>query len=64
MEQTLINAIGSVGFPIVACIYVAWMHYESEKRHSDERVKMTEALTKMSVLLEHIKSLLEKAEHE
>lgn len=61
MEQELINMIGSVGFPIVACIYMAMVHkedneqrFESEQHHADERNKMTEALTKMNVTLEYI----------
>lgn len=60
MEQELINAIGSVGFPIVACIYMAYIHNESEKRHSDERTEMTKALTEMNSLLEYIKTILER----
>ena len=58
MEQELINAIGSVGFPIVACVYMAYIHNDSEKRHSEERVNMTEALTKMNVMLERIIDML------
>lgn len=60
MEQELINAIGSVGFPIVACIYMAYLHNESEKRHSDERNDMTKAITEMNSLLEYIKGILER----
>ena len=67
MEQDLINAIGSLGFPIVACVYMAWLHNEQEKRHeekedqhSKERVAMTEALTKMNVVLSDIKDMLGK----
>lgn len=67
MEQEIINAIGSVGFPIVACCYMAWMHNESErqriedeKRHSDERNRMTEALTKMNTTLEYILSFIKE----
>lgn len=70
MEQELINAIGSVGFPIVACIYMAWMHNEQEKRHeekeeqhSKERVAMTEALIKMNVVLSDIKDMLGKGKN-
>lgn len=58
MEQELINAIGSVGFPIVACIYMAYIHNDAEKRHSEERVNMTEALTKMNVMLQSIIDML------
>lgn len=60
MEE-IISAIGSVGFPIVACCYLAWMHHESEEqrirdeqRHSEERSAMTEALTKMNTTLDYI----------
>jgi hypothetical protein len=67
MEQEIINAIGSVGFPIVACVYMAWMHHQTEEqriadeqRHSDERKSMTEALTKMNVTHDYILSFIKK----
>ena len=60
MEQELINAIGSVGFPIVACIYMAYIHNESEKRHSNERNEMTKAITEMNSILEYIKGIMER----
>ena len=60
MEQEIINAIGSVGFPIVACIYMAYFHNESEKRHSDERAEMTKAITEMNSLLEYIRGIMER----
>ena len=60
MENELVNIIGSVGFPIVACIYMAYIHNESEKRHSDERAAMTKAITEMNSLLEYIKGILER----
>jgi hypothetical protein len=67
MEQEIINAIGSVGFPIVACVHMAWMHHQTEEqriadeqRHSDERKSMTEALTKMNVTLDYILSFIKK----
>ena len=71
MEQELINAIGSVGFPIVACVYMAWMHHQAEEsrisdeqRHSDERKGMTEALTKMNVTLTYILDYIKKKDGE
>lgn len=60
MENELANIISSVGFPIAACIYMAYIHNESEKRHSDERAAMTKAITEMNSLLEHIKDILER----
>lgn len=71
MEQEIINMIGSVGFPIVACCYMAWMHSESEKqriadeqRHSDERKGMTEALTKMNTTLDYILNFIKETSKE
>lgn len=67
--NALTNFIGSVGFPIAACIYMAWLHHESqekaiesEQRHSDERNAMTEALTKMNVTLDYILDFIRKQE--
>lgn len=56
--QAIIQAIGSVGFPIVACIYMAYIHNESEIRHSLERKEMTEAVNRNTTVLEIIKDHL------
>lgn len=53
--NTIIQAIGSVGFPIVACIYMAYIHNDSEIRHSQERQEMTEAINNNTTVLEIIK---------
>lgn len=70
MEQEIINAIGSLGFPIVACCYLAYMHNQSEQqrikdeqRHSDERNAMTQALTKMNTTLDYILQLIKKEDN-
>ena len=56
--NAIIQAIGSVGFPIVACIYMAYIHNESEIRHSQERKEMTEAVNRNTTVLEIIKDHL------
>ena len=68
MSQEIISAIGSLGFPIVACCYLAYLHHQTEqqrlddeKRHSDERKGMTEALKKMNATLEYILSFVKDA---
>lgn len=60
MDADIVQLIGSLGFPIVACCYLAWVHFNAEERHGNERVAMTEALTKMNSTLEHINSILER----
>lgn len=56
--NVIMQAIGSVGFPIVACIYMAYIHNESEIRHSEERREMTEAINRNTTILEIIKDHL------
>lgn len=56
--NVIIQAIGSVGFPIIACIYMAYIHNESEIRHSDERKAMTDAINGNTLVLEVIKDRL------
>lgn len=70
METQIIEMIGSLGFPIAACVYMAWLHHTSEERriadeqrHSDERKGMTEALTKMNVTLDYILDLIKDKEY-
>ena len=56
--NVIMQAIGSVGFPIVACVYMAYIHNESEIRHSKEQTEMTEAINNNTKVLEIIKDRL------
>ena len=56
--NAIMQAIGTVGFPIVACIYMAYIHNESEIRHSKERQEMTEAINRNTMVIEIIKDRL------
>lgn len=42
--NTLIQAIGSVGFPIVCCIYLIYTMQKNEERHTEEIEKMRETV--------------------
>lgn len=53
----VISMIGSVGFPIVACIYMFKINQEQSAQHKDEMGKMTEALTDLKLA---INSLIDK----
>lgn len=53
--NAIMQAIGTVGFPIVACIYMAYIHNESEIRHSQERQEMTDAINRNTMVIEIIK---------
>ena len=41
---TISNIIGSLGFPIVACIYMAYVNAKQTEAHKEEMSKMTEAV--------------------
>ena len=69
--NAITGLIGSVGFPIAACIYMAWLHHSSqeeritsERRYSEERNAMTEAITKMNVTLDYILETIKKDKSE
>lgn len=54
---TITSMIGSLGFPIVACIYMAYMNAKQTEAHKEEMSKMTEAVNELKVA---ITSLVDK----
>ena len=51
------NIIGSLGFPITACIYMAYVNAKQTEAHKEEMSKMTEAVNDLKVA---ITSLVDK----
>lgn len=51
------NLIGSLGFPITACIYMAYVNSKQTEAHKEEMAKMTEAVNELKVA---ITSLVDK----
>lgn len=45
--DAIINAIGSLGFPIVACIYMAWIVNQQEKTHGEAMNKISDAIAEL-----------------
>ena len=54
---TITNIIGSLGFPIAACIYMACVNAKQTEAHKEEMSKMTEAVNELKVA---ITSLVDK----
>lgn len=54
---TITSMIGSLGFPIVACIYMAYVNAKQTEAHKEEMSKMTEAVNELKVA---ITSLVDK----
>ena len=59
MEQTVITAISSLGFPIVRCLIVLYMYWKSDQTHKAEVDKLSEAVQNNTVVMEKILERLE-----
>ncbi len=55
--STITSMIGSLGFPIVACIYMAYVNAKQTEAHKEEMAKITEAVNDLKVA---ITSLVDK----
>lgn len=56
--QTIISLIGSLGFPIAACIAMFSMLEKEREEHKVEMAKITEAINNNTVALEALKGKL------
>lgn len=50
----VLNAITTVGFPIVMCGILLWYIYKSQKSHKEEVMQLTEAIQNNTVVMEKI----------
>lgn len=55
--NTISTIIGSLGFPIVACIYMVYVNAKQTEAHKEEMSKITEAVNELKVA---ITSLVDK----
>lgn len=45
MDVTVLTQlVGSLGFPIVACFYLFYLHTKSEERHKEEVERLAESV--------------------
>lgn len=58
--NTLIQLVGSLGFPIVACGALFWRMVKSDEQHKEEMNKMSEALNNNTTALVKLTEKLEK----
>lgn len=52
--SNVLQAISTVGFPIVMCLVLLWYIYKLTILHKDESTQFTEALNKNTLVLERI----------
>lgn len=58
--NSMIQLIGSLGFPIVACGALFWRMIKSDEQHKEEINKMSEALNNNTSALVKLTEKLEK----
>lgn len=58
--NTLIQLVGSLGFPIVACGALFWRMVKSDEQHKEGMNKMSEALNNNTSALVKLTEKLEK----
>lgn len=51
---TVVQLIGSLGFPIVMCILMMWYIKDQADQHKEETASFTEALNKNTLVLTKI----------
>ena len=50
----IVQAISTVGFPIVCCIILIYLNEKQDTRHKEEVDKMTEAVNNNTVVIQQI----------
>ena len=56
--NTIVQLIGSLGFPIVCCIALFWRMIKSDESHKAEIDKLTDALNNNTLVLQQLSDLL------
>lgn len=60
--NSLIQIVGSLGFPIVACVALFWRMVKSDEQHKEEMYKMSEALNNNTSALVQLTERLDKVD--
>ena len=52
--QEIINAISTVGFPIVMCLILLYVVNKQNEEHKEEMAKITVALNNNTLVIQHL----------
>ena len=55
----VLNAISTVGFPIVMCLLLLYVLYKQNEEHKEEMNKMNESLANNTLAIQHLADILE-----
>lgn len=50
----ILNAISTVGFPIVVSGVLIWINYQQQLTHKEETSKLSEAINKLEIVMAKI----------
>ena len=63
MEMSeILQAISTVGFPIVMCLIMMWYIKDTTANHKEETAQFTEALNKNTLVLQHLADTISQKE--
>lgn len=60
--NTIIQLVGSLGFPIVMCGALFWRMLKSDEQHKSEMDKLSEALNNNTIAITKLSDKLDKEE--
>lgn len=60
--NAIMQAISTVGFPIVMCLILVYLVYKMNEQHKGEMNKMNEALNNNTLAIQHLTDMLTKEE--
>lgn len=55
----IVQIIGSLGFPIVACIFLFKQNIDIEKKHTEEMVGLMQGLSNNTLALQHLADVID-----
>ena len=58
----VLNAISTVGFPIVMCLLLLYVLYKQNEEHKEEMNKMNESLANNTLAIQQLADILEGRE--
>lgn len=58
----VLNAISTVGFPIVMCLLLLYVLYKQNEEHKEEMNKMNESLANNTLAIQHLADILKGRE--
>ena len=60
----VLNAVSTVGFPIVMCLLLLYVIYKQNEEHKEEMNKMNESLANNTLAIQRLTDILEGRDNE